>query len=78
MNKEEDLAPLVREWEAAGLWRDQGEWKAGRTKKSCDAGLPSNVLVSDLRTLQQISRQFKGKIKKTRNHFFEKSCYFLQ
>ncbi len=26
MNKELDLEPLVREWEAAGQWRDQGEW----------------------------------------------------
>lgn len=30
MNKELDLEPLVREWEAAGLWQDQGEWILNR------------------------------------------------
>ncbi|MEQ1828156.1 MAG: hypothetical protein ABL921_19510 [Pirellula sp.] len=30
MNKEIELEPLVREWEAAGLWRDQGDWRRAR------------------------------------------------
>jgi len=30
MNKELELEPLVREWEAAGLWLDKGDWRRAR------------------------------------------------